>query len=102
MNNTRLIVAERGTGKTTSLIYTSAVTGYPIVVNTNIQKEWIDRFRKEKGLSIPEPITVYELERVLKTAHIDNILIDEGYELIGKAIDKYLGTHVVAITLSPR
>lgn len=100
--STRLIVGERGSGKTRSLIHTSIITGYPIVVNSLVQKAMIDKYRNEMGLNIPEPITIHELERVLKTAHIDNVLVDEGQELIGKALDKYLGTHAVAVTLTPR
>ena len=32
----------------------------------------------------------------------DHDLIDEGYNLIGEALDAYMGTHVVAVTLTDR
>lgn len=32
----------------------------------------------------------------------NHILIDEGYDLIGEALDAYMGTHVVAVTLSDK
>lgn len=32
----------------------------------------------------------------------DHVLIDEGYNLIGEALDHYLGAHVVAVTLTDR
>ena len=34
--------------------------------------------------------------------HENHILIDEGYDLIGEALDAYMGTHVVAVTLSDK
>ena len=30
------------------------------------------------------------------------VLIDEGYDLIGAAVDSYLGTHVAAITFTDK
>lgn len=35
-------------------------------------------------------------------AHHDCVLIDEGYNLIGEALDSYLGAHVAAVTLTDR
>ena len=32
---------KRGGGKTTALVYTSAITGYPIVVPTTISKRYV-------------------------------------------------------------
>lgn len=32
----------------------------------------------------------------------DHVLIDEGYNLIGEALDTYMGTHVMAVTLTDR
>ena len=32
----------------------------------------------------------------------DHVLIDEGYNLIGEALDAYMGTHVMAVTLTDR
>lgn len=32
----------------------------------------------------------------------DHVFIDEGYNLIGEALDAYLGTHVMAVTLTDR
>ena len=62
---TTLIIKDRATGKTTQLLYTSATTQYPIIVQ-------------------------------------NHVLIDEGYNLIGEALDVYMGTHVVAVTLTDR
>ena len=41
MDSTRLIIKDRGKGKTTHLLYTSAATGYPIVVETFERKEYL-------------------------------------------------------------
>lgn len=34
---------KRGGGKTTTLVYTSAITGYPIVVPTTINKRYVKK-----------------------------------------------------------
>ena len=32
----------------------------------------------------------------------DHVLVDEGYNLIGEALDYYLGVHVTAVTLTDK
>ena len=70
--STNLIIKDRGTGKSAQLLYTSATTQYPILTKT-----------KDRAVNL------------LK-------IVDEGYDLIGTALNYYLGTHVVAVTLSDK
>ena len=52
----RLLIKDRAKGKTTQMIYTSEATGYPIVVETEMQKNFIMDKAKSMDTIIPEPI----------------------------------------------
>lgn len=98
---TTLIIKDRATGKTTQLLYTSATTQYPIIVQNKLQAKLLLDKAKEFGLTIPIPLTVEEFKKSRGMNH-DCVLVDEGYNLIGEALDHYLGAHVVAVTLTDR
>lgn len=96
-----LIIKDRGTGKSTQLLYTSATTQYPILTKTKNMADNLLKMAEDLDLCIPVPLAEYDIEsKGIKLPK--NILIDEGYDLIGTAIDYYLGTHVVAITLTDK
>lgn len=63
---------KRGGGKTTALVYTSAITGYPIVVPTTISKRYVKDVARRVGVSIPEPIVA----TVYKGNIIKNLIMD--------------------------
>jgi hypothetical protein len=98
---TTLIIKDRATGKTTQLLYTSATTQYPIIVQNHSQVKLLLDKANDLDLIIPMPMTVEEC-RNNRGMNYDRVLIDEGYDLIGKALDSYLGTHVMAVTLTDR
>lgn len=98
---TTLIIKDRGTGKTTQLLYTSATTQYPIIVQNKLQIELLLDKANDLDLIIPVPMTVEECKNKCGMNY-DHVLIDEGYNLIGEALDSYLGTHVMAVTLTDR
>lgn len=98
---TTLIIKDRGTGKTTQLLYTSATTQYPIIVQNKLQAKLLLDKAKEFGLTIPIPLTVEEFKNN-RGMNYDRVLVDEGYDLIGEALDAYMGTHVAAVTLTDR
>lgn len=98
---TTLIIKDRATGKTTQLLYTSATTQYPIIVQNKLQTKLLLDKAKELDLTIPIPLTVEEFKNN-RGMNYDHVLIDEGYNLIGEALDYYLGTHVAAVTLTDR
>lgn len=96
-----LIIKDRGTGKSTQLVYTSAVTQYPILTKTKDMANNLLKMADDLELYIPVPLTENDIKsRVIKLP--ENILVDEGYDLIGTALNYYLGTHVVAVTLSDK
>ena len=99
--STNLIIKDRGTGKSTQLLYTSATTQYPILTQTKYRAVNLLKMAEDLDLCIPVPLT----ENDIKSSRIrlpENILVDEGYDLIGTALNYYLGTHVVAVTLSDK
>lgn len=96
-----LVIKDRGTGKSTQLVYTSAVTQYPIIVPARTQIIYLLDLADELGVIIPTPMTVKDYE-ARGRINENNILIDEGYDLIGEALDAYMGSHVVAVTLSDK
>lgn len=98
---TTLIIKDRGKGKTAQLLYTSATTQYPIIVQDKLQMKLLLDKAEDLNLIIPVSMTVEEFRnRIGRTC--DCVLVDEGYDLIGKALDSYLGTHVAAVTLTDR
>lgn len=96
-----LVIKDRGTGKSTQLVYTSAVTQYPIIVQRRTSIMHLMDLANELGVVIPTPMTVDDY-KAKGRIHESHILIDEGYDLIGEALDAYMGTHVVAVTLSDK
>lgn len=96
-----LIIKDRGTGKSTQLLYTSAVTQYPILTKTKNMADNLLKMADDLELYIPVPLTEHDIESSgIKLP--ENILVDEGYDLIGTALNYYLGTHVVAVTLTDK
>lgn len=99
----RLLIKDRAKGKTTQMIYTSEATGYPIVVETEMQKNFIMDKAKEMDIVIPEPITIGEINNIRgRIRPDDKIIIDEGYNIIEKALKAYIGCDVMAVTLTDR
>lgn len=96
-----LVIKDRGTGKSTQLVYTSAITQYPIITQHRTSIIHLMDLANELGVVIPTPMTVDDY-KARGRIHENHILIDEGYDLIGEALDAYMGTHVVAVTLSDK
>ena len=101
----KLIIKDRGMGKTTQLIHTSEITGYPIVASTEAIVNDIKKQAERIGCKIPEPMTVQELlqEKGTGRREYDNILVDEICigGVLKDALNQYFGRNVVACTCSP-
>lgn len=99
--NTKILIKKRATGKTTGLLYTSEATGYPIIVENEIQVRNLKARAEAMDIIIPEPMTVQQFrERRRGMRHPEHILIDEGYKIISDALTNYFGTNVMAVTIS--
>lgn len=95
----KLLIKDKGSGKTTGLIYTSEATNYPIVTNDNISKHYIIDMAKQMGCEIPEPLTVENL-RCADIYRGHNILFDNIESILERAINSYLNANVVCATMT--
>lgn len=97
-DETKLIIGERCSGKTTALIRESSETGYTIACMTHTLAKDIMNKAKEMGLTIPEPIVLNgksikneELHNMIKNTK--GILIDDFGYIINDILDgKYAGS----------
>lgn len=96
----RLINRGRGTGKTTMMIHTAYVTGYPIIVTTHTRKDYVLQQAHEMNCDGINVYTVEEWNRLIHIGKNNYALVDEVKELLEKALNDYLKTNVVAATLS--
>ena len=99
----KLIVKDRGAGKTHTLIQTSAVTGYPIVCFNNLQASQVKEKAELLGFDIPDPISIRQLRNEnISTQMRDKVLVDDVQMIIDYALAEYLGVkEVVAATCTP-
>lgn len=97
-----LLIKDRASGKTTGLIYTSEATQYPIVTLNRISIRYIKEIAKDLGCLIPEPLCIEDFRSVLARGKRipDDVLLDEAGVVIGDALNAYLGTNVVAATMT--
>ena len=97
-----LLIKDRASGKTTGLIYTSEATQYPIVTFNRMLIDYIKEKAKDMGCLIPEPLCIEDFKGDLARRRRlpDNVLLDEAGMVIGDALNAYLGTNVVAATMT--
>ena len=81
----KLLIKDRGTSKTTGLIYASEATGYPIVTRSKIQSCYIEDMAKDMGCDIPEPLTVSELHTSRVLPPETNVFFDNIETIIEDA-----------------
>lgn len=98
---TKFFYKPRGGGKTTAMIYTSAITGYPIIANSHQKASFIANKAKEMELSIPDPLTSEEVRHgALRGTGVTDALIDDAEGIIETALKEYLGVQPVGVTLT--
>ena len=97
----KLIIKDRGMGKTTQLIHISEATGHPIVVAYKTMIDNIKSMATKLGCKIPEPVLISDI--VTGKIRYDNILVDEVTldGVLKKALNNYFNSNVVACTCSP-
>lgn len=96
-----LLIKNRASGKTTGLIYTSEATQYPIVTFNRQSIEYIKHMADDMGCIIPEPLCILDFRGNSARRRLpDNILLDEAGAVISDALNTYLGTNVVAATMT--
>lgn len=98
----KLINKSRGTGKTTQLIYASAITGFRIIAPNHAMAKHIEEMAKDMGFKISKPMSdvEYRNRKELWNDHTP-ILIDElQNEILNEALELYFGTPVIAATMT--
>ena len=97
---TRIILKERGKGKSTGLLYTSEATGYRIICYTRKQCEYLKNMAKELNLKIPDPMDL-KTYMDIKGHMIDSgILIDDLDACLDKILRDYFKIDVIAVTIT--
>lgn len=97
-----LLIKDRASEKTTGLIYASEATQYPIVTFNRQSIDYIKEMAKDMGCLIPEPLCIGDFigDSARGRRPPDNILLDEAGMVISDALNTYLGTNVVAATMT--
>lgn len=98
----KLLIKERGTGKTTGLIYTSESTGYPIVVHDKNSVSCVKKQANEMGCIIPDPIVLNDLLGSDVSGFIkpNCVLVDEVGFILEDALTEYLGVKIACATMT--
>ena len=96
----KIVNMGRRNGKTTILIHTAYVTGYPIIVYDKKRAEQVFNQSVKMGFKGVEVITLAEWERFKECGIYKNVLIDEGKDIINEALKTILNANIVGITMT--
>ncbi len=96
----KILQLERGKGKTTALVYTSAMTGYPIIASSEAHIRNIINTANKLGVDIPNPINFYEYRSLHVPFHLDNVLIDDLEIMLPMILNDYFNTNVIGVTIN--
>lgn len=97
----RLINKSRGTGKTTQLIYASAITGFRIITPGHTMAKHIEKMAKDMGLKILPPMSDVEYRnRRLIGDHTPILIDDVQNQILDEALELYFDAPVVAATMN--
>ena len=96
----KIISGKRRIGKTSELIITSKMTGYPIVTSNISSAENIKNMAKDMNCEIPEPITILQFNNREFKHLINRVLIDNLEFILEEALTSYLGVEVVTAVLN--
>ena len=91
--------AQRRKGKTTSLIYASMYTRYPIVCYSKAEVNNIVEMATKLNINIPCPYTMAEFLES-KGKYDDNILIDNLDIMLPKILNDYFKCNVYGATMN--
>lgn len=91
---------ERGSGKTTRLIYISEYSDIPILCTTVDAKEQIQALASELKCIIPEPISINDLLNKNSNLRLNEVLVDEAFNVLSEVLKKVGINNIGAITVS--
>lgn len=78
----QIIVGERGSGKTTKLVYLSEERKVPIVVGNNSQKRLVEDMSKRLDVDIPTPVVVGSVDDLYRLRGLKGCLVDEATSIL--------------------
>lgn len=88
-------------GKTTALVYASAVDKVPILCLNKQNKKYIEDLAKRLGLDIPEPLTCCPADvKKLGDLGANKILIDNAEYTVPALIEELIGVDIKGMTMS--
>lgn len=94
------IIMNRGTGKTTRLIWESSIRKIPIICATESQVKYIKQLVERYNVVIPEPRSIYSIEHSLGM-RLGDVLVDD----IDVCMNVFLGAkamgRIAIATMSP-
>lgn len=94
----KLIIRERGTGKSLELLHASEMTGYRIITHTEQHAHELYEAAKKLNLDIPQPTSAYNYKsQRYKDA---GILIDDVNIILPTVLEYYFQTPVVGAAMS--
>lgn len=97
----KIIQGGRGSGKTYTLVQLSHLSGYPIMIRSRCNKEYIQTMADQLGLTIPEPIVFRSKQdargNLLPT---DKVLVDYLDGWLSDIVCSYFSADVVAATMN--
>ena len=96
-----IINLSRGGGKTTTLVYVSAMGGVPILCFSKSHANYIKYVANTLGLEIPEPLTCCTNDvKELGNLGVTKILIDDAEVTVPALINELTGAQVCGMTMS--
>lgn len=96
----KILCKERGQGKTTALIHTSAITGYRILTHTEIEANRIAQKAEEKGYKIPAPMSCASYFLHNRGLKDEGIMIDNLDLYLESILTTFFDVPVKAVTMS--
>ncbi len=96
----RIFNKERGSGKSTRMLYASEYMKAPIICVTSVQKDSIKSRAKELGLDIPEPICIGDVGDARTSLNTTDVLIDEIPLVLQRLLSRYGSYHIIGGTLT--
>lgn len=92
-----IVIGGRQTGRTTRMIKKAAENNIYIVVANPARAHIVAWMAREMGLSIPYPVTVWELQqkKLIGRRDIREVYIDDA----DAVLEEFIGTHVSYINL---
>ncbi len=90
----------RGQGKTTAMVYVSAITGYPIIVPGNAQKGYIMDVARRLRVDIPDPLIFSKDAQPLPYTHNNYVLVDNAEQILHQCIADKFGANIFGFTMT--